>query len=127
MISNSKIQNNSRSFYLNNFKKFFIGRDILIAREITKMHETYYRNSIKEIKPFKSILKGELTVVISKSKYITRKDQTIDESVIIGHAKKYLKKYSLKDVVELISKKENISKNKIYAICLKLKKNEKIN
>jgi len=40
-------------------------------------------------------------------------------------AAKYLKKYSLKDVVELISKKENISKNKIYEICLSIKNNEK--
>ena len=44
---------------------------------------------------------------------------------IIKQAKNYLKKYSLKDVVELISKKEKISKNKIYEICLKIKKNEK--
>ena len=38
---------------------------------------------------------------------------------------KYLKKYSLKDVVELISKKENVSKNKVYEICLEIKTNEK--
>jgi hypothetical protein len=42
-------------------------------------------------------------------------------------ALKYLKKYSLKDVVELISKKEKISKKKVYEICLKIKKNEKNN
>ena len=39
-------------------------------------------------------------------------------------AKLYLRKYSLKDVVELIAKKENIKKNKIYKLCLELKKNE---
>ena len=38
---------------------------------------------------------------------------------------KYLKKYSLKDVVDLLSKKEHLSKNKIYQICLDVKKNEK--
>ena len=31
----------------------------------------------------------------------------------------------MKDVVELISKKEKISKKKVYEICLKIKKNEK--
>ena len=41
-------------------------------------------------------------------------------------AKRYLKKYSLKDTVELISKIENTNKKKIYEICLKIK-NEKNN
>ena len=34
-------------------------------------------------------------------------------------AKIYLKKYSLKDVVELLFKSEKINKKKIYQICLK--------
>ena len=37
---------------------------------------------------------------------------------------KYLKKYSLKDVVDLVSKKEKVSKNKVYQVCLGIKKNE---
>ena len=68
-------------------------------------------------------MKGELTIVIS-NKY--NKSKIIDNSEIIYQAKKYLKKYSLKDVVELISKKEKIPKNEVYKICLELKKNEKI-
>jgi len=67
---------------------------------------------------FKQSLKGELTVVISK-KNINNVSLTNEE--IILEAKKYLKKYTLKDVVELISKKEKISKKKVYDICLKLK------
>ena len=39
---------------------------------------------------------------------------------------KYLKKYSLKDSVRLISNKNNISKNKVYKICLNKKKMKKI-
>ena len=112
------------NFYLKFFKKYFIGREILIAREITKIHETFYRNSIDEINLFKNTLKGELTVVISK-KYNNNKSMTDLE--IRTQASKYLKKYSLKDVVELISTKENISKNKVYQICLDVKNNEKIN
>jgi hypothetical protein len=33
-----------------------------------------------------------------------------------------LKKYSLKDVVEFISKKENLPKKLVYNSCLKIKK-----
>ena len=112
------------NFYLENFKNFFLGRDILIAREITKIHESFYRDSIDSIKNFKSGLKGELTVIISK-KHI--KNKPILKSEIKNEAIRYLKKYSLKDVVELISKKENISKKEVYQICLNIKNNEKNN
>ena len=112
------------NFYLNFFKKYFSGRDIVIAREITKMHETFYRDKIDTIKPFKTSLKGELTIVISKIYH--NNDLESDEN-IETQAQKYLKKYSLKDVVELISKKEKISKKKVYEVCLKIKNNEKKN
>ena len=106
------------NFYLDFFKQFFNDRDILIAREMTKLHETFYRSKVKDIELFRQSLKGELTVVISK-KNINNVSLTNEE--IILEAKKYLKKYTLKDVVELISKKEKISKKKVYDICLKLK------
>ena len=44
--------------------------------------------------------------------------------LIINKAKKYLKKYSLKDTVELISNLEDINKKKVYDICLKIKNEE---
>jgi 16S rRNA (cytidine1402-2'-O)-methyltransferase len=111
------------NFYLKFFKEYLSGRDIVIAREITKIHETFYRCSVNAIKPFVLTLKGELTVVISK---IYHNNVLIEsDEDIIKQAKKYLKKYSLKDVVELISKKEKLSKKKVYEICLKIKKNEK--
>ena len=45
----------------------------------------------------------------------------INESVKI-EIKKMLKKYTHKDVVEFVSKKENLPKKMIYNYCLKLKK-----
>jgi len=112
------------NFYLNIFKKYFSGRDIVIAREITKLHETFYRDSVDTIKLFKLTPKGELTVVVSK---INHSNHLESDEDIENQAIKYLKKYSLKDVVELISKKEKISKKKVYDTCLKIKKNEKNN
>ena len=112
------------NFYLNYFKKYFLDRDIVIAREISKLHETFYREKISIIKPFKTKLKGELTIVISKL-YINNK--SVSDSEIINQAKEYLGKYSLKDVVELVSKKEKISKKKVYEICLKIKNDKKNN
>jgi 16S rRNA (cytidine1402-2'-O)-methyltransferase len=108
------------NFYLNFFKIHFADRDIVIARELTKLHETIYRDKISNIDYFQSSLKGELTVVISQKN--NKDEQFLDENNLKKQAISYLKKYSLKDVVELISKKENISKKKIYEMCLKLKK-----
>ena len=115
------IPNLKINFYLKQFKNFFSGRNIFLAREVTKIHETFYRGSVDNFKLFPYPPKGELTIVISK-KY-NKKELEID-SEIKKQAMKYLKKYSLKDVVDLISKKEKISKNKIYNICLSIK-NEK--
>ena len=112
------------NFYLNFFKEYFLGRDILIAREISKIHETFYRDKISTIKPFKTALKGELTIVISK---IYTNNESEPDVNIVAEAIEYLKKYSLKDVVELISKKEKIPKKKVYAICLKIKNDKKNN
>ena len=110
------------NFYLKVFKKYFLGRKILIAREITKLHETYYRGEVGKIKLFKTPIKGELTVVISK---INSKKQVINIDKLREEININLKKYSVKDVAELISKKENISKKNVYNICLEIK-NEKI-
>ena len=112
------------NFYLKFFKEYFISRDILIAREISKMHETFYREKISTIEPFKIPLKGELTIVISK---IYTNNNPVTEKEIINQANKYLNKYSLKDVVELISKKEKVFKKRVYDICLKIKNDKKNN
>jgi hypothetical protein len=42
----------------------------------------------------------------------------------VNKAKKYLKKYTLRDTVDLILENEKINKKKVYDLCLKIK-NEK--
>ena len=112
------------NFYLKKFKQFFSGRQLLIAKEITKLHESFYREDVDKINMFKNSLKGELTIVVSEQ---NTKEKILDENKIIKKAKLYLKKYSLKDVVELLFESEKINKKKIYQICLNIKKNEKNN
>jgi len=63
-----------------------------------------------------------LTVVLSEKNI--KKETYINEKKIKEMAKIYLKKYSLKDTVELISKTEKAQKKKIYKICLLIKENE---
>ena len=111
------------NFYIKKFKIFFSGRRLMIGREMTKIHETFYRDEVDNIEFFKSPIKGELTVIVSEKK-TTKK--AIDREKIINRAKKYLKKYSLKDTVNLILQTEKVNKKEVYQICLKLK-NEKNN
>ncbi len=108
-------------FYLKQLKKYFFGRKILIAKEISKLHEYFYRGNIEDIELPKIPLKGEITLVISQKKL---KISSFNEEKIINKARKLLKKYSLKDTVNLIMEIEKKNKKKIYDICLKLK-NEK--
>ena len=105
------------NMYLKKFREFFGGRKIMIAKELTKIHESFYRNEIDKIKLFDKKLKGELTIVISES----NKKIPIDKEKIINKAKKYLKKYSVKDTVDLIIETEKINKKEIYNLCLKIK------
>ena len=98
-------------------------RKVLIAREITKIHESFIREEIKNLKLFKNSLKGELTVVISE---VNNKSKKFDDKKISTDIRKYLKKYSLKDTVDLIFQSEKLNKKKIYQLCLKIK-NEKNN
>ena len=104
------------NFYLKKFKKFYSGRKILIAKEITKIHEAFIREEIDKIELFQSSIRGELTIVISEN---NKKGKNI-----VNKIEKYLKKYSLKDTVNLLLETEKLNKNKIYELCLKVK-NEK--
>ncbi len=115
-IPSSKI-----NFFVSKFKKYFFNRKILIAREMTKIHEHIIREKVESIGILPENLKGEMTVVISEPIKEKKIKKEIDESVKI-EIKKMLKKYSHKDVVDFISKKENLPKKEIYNFCLKIKK-----
>ena len=103
-------------------KEFFSGRKILICREITKIHESFYRGKVSEIDNIKFNPKGEITVIISENNN-DKIRETLNES-----DKKKIKKLilnkSIKDIVGIISEEKNISKSKIYNYCLQIK-NEK--
>ncbi len=109
------------NFYISKFKKYFLDRKILIAKEMTKIHEDFIRGEVTSIKDLSENLKGELTVVLSEKSKEKNFQQKISESVKI-EIKKMLKKYSHKDVVKFVSKKEDLPKKIVYDFCLKLKK-----
>ena len=106
---------------LKHFKNYFNERDILICREMTKIYEEFIYSDIKNLNLLDQKVKGEFTVVISNfpenKVKINDLNESIKKEIII-----MLKKYTIKDVVSFISKKENLSKKLIYDYCLKNKK-----
>ena len=111
------------NFYLKKFKLYYSGRKLMIAKELTKIHESFYRFEINNLKLFDKSIKGELTIVISDKNI---KEKSFDKKKIINKAKKFLKKYTLRDTVDMILETEKVNKKEVYQICLDLK-NEKIN
>ena len=104
-------------------KDYFINRDILICREISKIYEEYSRYTIDELKIFETTPKGELTIVISEKKIDKKTSHFLSESDK-KNIHKMINKLSIKEIVNLISQNNKISKKQIYNYCLKIKKNE---
>ena len=109
------------NFYIEKFKTYFSDREILIAKEMTKIHEHFFRGKVTSMPAISENIKGELTVILS-NKFTSQYNKTEVHDSIKIEIKKMLKKYSHKDVVEFISKKEDLPKKIVYELCLKLKK-----
>jgi len=105
----------------NEFKSFFGNQQILIAKELTKLHETIVRcNLSKVVEDIGSLnLKGEFTVVLSN---IVNQNNLnflgLEEEILLLN-----KKMKTKDLVNYLSDKHHISKKIIYSRIL-AKKND---
>ena len=104
-------------------KNHFLGRKILICREMTKFYEEYIRTDINNLEPFEDDPKGELTIVISEKKKEKKLSIMLNESDK-KNIQMLIKKLSVKDITDLIGRSSNAPKKEIYKYCLKLK-NEK--
>ena len=100
-------------------KKEFLGRKILICREISKLYEEFIRSDINELKLFEKSLKGELTIVISEklNKKNSLELSESDKSTI----KKMINKLSIKEITNLIHQNNPVSKKIIYKYCVDIK------
>ena len=101
-------------------KKKFIGRQILICREMSKFYEEFIRYEINDLEPFRDNLKGELTIVISEQNIIKKSSQVLSESDKIM-IKEMINKLTIKEITKFINQKNKIPKKEIYNYCLKLK------
>ena len=100
-------------------KNFFSDRKILICREISKFYEEHIRTNVTALELFNKLPKGELTVVLSEKDIKKNIYKNLNESDK-KNIKKMIKTLSIKDITNLISQNNNISKKEIYNYCLKL-------
>jgi 16S rRNA (cytidine1402-2'-O)-methyltransferase len=94
---------------IDDIKEFFLNRDIIICREITKYHEEYIRTSVKELSNINFSRKGEITVVISEIKQVKLSLQELKESDK-KKINQLIKKMSIKDIVKKVSEDREIPK-----------------
>ncbi len=104
---------------INLIKKYFMGREVLICREITKLYEENIRYLVDKLKEFEKDMKGEITIIISKEKNQEKINLNESDKKKI---KKLIKKFSIKDITKIFAEEKNVSKKEIYNYCLSLKK-----
>jgi len=105
---------------IDTLKDYFLERDILICREISKFYEEYLRTTVKKLSEINILTKGEITVVISENNNLELRLKKLEESdkKLI---KSLIKKMTIKDIVKKINIKKKIPKKLIYNYCVKLK------
>ena len=101
-------------------KEKFIGREIVICREISKYYEEFIRSEINDLDKLDINMKGEITLVISEKKKDNNFSHLLNESDK-RNISKLINKLSIKEIIKLINKENKISKKLIYDYCLKLK------
>lgn len=106
--------------FLKVIRKYFGNRKVSIAREISKVYETYYRTNIDEIlnKEIEIKLKGEFVIVIAGFE-----EQALSNEVIKFKLKEIIRqgvtrKTAIKEIVE----ETGAQKNRVYQIALEIDK-----
>lgn len=101
---------------LETFLEVLGNRRIVLARELTKIHEEFIRSTIEEVLE-KEEYKGEFVILIEGSE-ISKEDielKNLNEMTLEEHYQKYEQEgLSKKDIIKRIAKDRNVNKNEIY-------------
>lgn len=90
-------------------------RQVVFAREITKIHEEFIRGTIRDIKEKIENPKGEFVIIIEGNKNVENAENNLKLLTIDEHYNYYENKgYSKKEIIKLIAKDRNVNKNEIY-------------
>ena len=100
---------------INDLENILENRQVVFAREITKIHEEFIRGTIKEVKEKIENPKGEFVIIIEGNKNVENIENKLNLLTINEHYNYYENKgYSKKEIIKLIAKDRNVNKNEIY-------------
>lgn len=95
-------------------KQIIKKRKIVIARELTKIHEEFIRGEIEEIIEKTKNLKGEIIILIEGAQ-VEKRENYLNNLSIEEHYKYYENKgLNKKEIIKKIAKDRGVSKNEIY-------------
>ena len=99
---------------LNDLKDIIEKRKIVLAREITKIHEEFIRGNIDEIIEKSQNLKGEMILLIEGNNGIV-KENILNNLSLEEHYNVYEKQgLNKKEIIKKIAKDRGVNKNEIY-------------
>ena len=98
---------------LNDLSAILEDRKIVLARELTKIHEEYIRGTINELIEKSENLKGEIVLIIEGNKI--KEENKLNNLTLEEHFEFYKKQgLDKKEIIKKIAKDRNVSKNEIY-------------
>ena len=99
---------------LNDLKEILKDRKIVLARELTKIHEEFIRGNIDEIIEKSKNLKGEMILIIEGAEK-QEKENSLNKLSLEEHYKFYEQEgLEKKEIIKKIAKDRGVSKNDIY-------------
>ena len=101
---------------LNDLSDILQSREVVLARELTKIHEEYIRGTVKELMEKTDNLKGEMILIIEKNNKDNEEAlNSLNNLTLEEHYNFYEKRgLNKKEIIKKIAKDRNVSKNEIY-------------
>lgn len=102
---------------LEDLKSYIENRKIVLARELTKIHEEYKTGTIEELEAQMKEPKGEYVILIDKAEKTQNEIQKEElNNLSIEEHYNYYEKIGLnkKEIIKQIAKDRDVSKNEIY-------------
>ena len=102
---------------LEDLKGILENRKVVLAKELTKIHESYMQGTVDELLELCSKPKGEFVIIIeaNQQKVVKKEAEVLNSLPIEEHYEYYNKKgYEKKEIIKKIAKDRSVSKNEIY-------------
>ena len=100
---------------LEDLKDILQNRKIVLARELTKIHEEFIRKDINELLNIIDNLKGEMILIIEGAFDAEVEENELNNLSLEEHYKYYEKQgLDKKEIIKKIAKDRNVNKNEIY-------------